>query len=384
MLCGGHFVVYLQMMNPSVPDSLVQDIQRKLLAWAQTALRDLPWRQHRTPYSVWVSEIMLQQTRVETVIPYYERWMERFPTVETLTQANLDQVLKLWEGLGYYARCRNLYRAAQIVASRFHGQLPESRQELAKLPGVGPYTVGAILSIAFGQDAAVLDGNVRRVLSRLFALPDDPRAADTRRKLWALSEELLPAGRAGPFNEALMDLGATVCTPKPRCMLCPLNQLCRAYEEGEPERYPPRARRQRVPHYSVTAGVIWRDGQLLLAQRPLDGLLGGLWEFPGGKQEPGETLAECLKRELREELAIQVQVGKQLATIRHAFTHFRITVYAFECQYDSDGEPQAIGVHDWRWVSPDDLDSFAFPVVDQKIIQVLRQPWEQAPLNLHS
>jgi A/G-specific adenine glycosylase len=277
-------------MQASKVDKYVrQTIQSQLLAWAETSLRDLPWRRERTPYRVWVSEIMLQQTRVETVIPYYQRWMSRFPTIGALAQADLGQALKCWEGLGYYARCRNLHRAAWIVVERHGGQLPERRGELLALPGIGPYTVGAILSLAFGQDAAVLDGNVRRVLSRLYALDDDPREAKTRQKLWALAESLLPPGKAGRFNEALMDLGATVCTPKgPRCANCPLNQVCQAYASGDAEGYPPPTRRAPTPHYHVTAAVIWRDGQVLIAQRPLDGLLGGLWEFPGGKQEKGE------------------------------------------------------------------------------------------------
>jgi A/G-specific adenine glycosylase len=317
---------------------------------------------------------MLQQTRVETVIPYFETWMERFPTVEALARANLDQVLKCWEGLGYYARGRNLHRAAQIVVEQHGGRLPASRQALIALPGIGPYTAGAILSLAFGLDAAVLDGNVRRVLYRLLALEDDPRDGKTRDGLWALAEYCIPPGKAGRFNEALMDLGATVCKPRgPECSRCPLHSDCRAYALGTPESYPPITRRAPTPHFDVTAGVIWRGDLLLIAQRPLDGLLGGMWEFPGGKREPGESLPECLVRELREEMQIEVDVGRPLTVVKHAFTHFRITVHAFECQYRSAGEPERIGVHDWRWVHPSELDALAFPVVDQKIVAVLRE-----------
>jgi A/G-specific adenine glycosylase len=358
-------------------------VQSILLRWAEASLRDLPWRRERDPYRVWVSEVMLQQTRVETVIPYYERWIARFPSIETLAKASLEEVLKHWEGLGYYARARNLLRAAGIVVRKHGGRLPDKKSDLLALPGIGPYTAGAILSIAFGQDAAVLDGNVRRVLSRLFAIDDDPKDGATRRKLWSLAGSLIPSGRAGIFNEALMDLGAVICTPKgPQCTLCPLPDLCQAYQLGDPESYPPPRKRAQTLHYDVTAGVIWRDGQVLIAQRPLDGLLGGLWEFPGGKQESGETLRECLQRELYEELGIRVEVGKKLAVINHAFTHFRITVHAFECQYRSTKEPQSIGVRDWRWVTLDQLDAYAFPVVDRKIISGLRTPWQQTPLDL--
>lgn len=365
----------------NLPESLVTTIQTRLLDWAQTALRDLPWRQVRDPYRVWISEVMLQQTRVETVIPYYLRWMEQFPTLATLARAEMGDVLKAWEGLGYYARGRNLHRAAQIVVREHGGQLPADREKLLALPGIGPYTVGAILSLAFDQDAAVLDGNVRRVLSRLMAIDDDPRTAQTRDKLWALAEVLIPSGQAGRFNEALMDLGATICTPHdPRCGLCPLNTVCQAYIRGDPEGYPQRNRRAPTPHYNVSAGVIWRGTQVLIAQRPLNGLLGGLWEFPGGKQEAGESLAECLIRELREELNVAVAVGDKVAVVRHGFTHFRITVYAFECRYLSSGEPQALGVEDWRWVTLDELDEYAMPVVDRKIAAAVHAAWRQPRL----
>jgi A/G-specific adenine glycosylase len=366
-----------QQADPASPTAA--EIQSQLLAWAEHGLRDLPWRTERTPYRVWVSEIMLQQTRVETVVPYFERWMAHFPTIEALARADLGDALKCWEGLGYYARCRNLYRAAQTVMRDHGGHLPESREALLALPGIGPYTVGAILSLAFDQDAAVLDGNVRRVFSRLYALSAKPGDKEARKELWALADSLIPAGRAGQFNEALMDLGATICTPrKPRCPHCPMQAICRAYALGDPEAYPPPRKRAPTPHYDVTAGVVWRGEQLLIAQRPLDGLLGGMWEFPGGKVEDGETLPGCLQRELREELEIEVQVGPQLTVVRHAYTHFRVTVYAFECLYDSPGEPTASGVEDWRWVALDQLDDYAMPVVDRKIVVVLRDAWRQA------
>jgi A/G-specific adenine glycosylase len=359
----------------------VSAIRSALLAWAETALRDLPWRQVRDPYRVWVSEVMLQQTRVETVIPYYLEWMKQFPTLRALAYAELGQVLKAWEGLGYYARCRNLHRAAQMVLEEHGGRIPDTREALLALPGIGPYTVGAILSLAFDQDAAVLDGNVRRVLARVFAIDDDPRQAETRQRLWRLAETLLPPGRAGQFNEALMDLGATVCTPRsPHCGVCPLGDQCQAFAQGNPEDYPPLRRRKATPHYNVSAGVIWRGDKMLIAQRPLDGLLGGLWEFPGGKQQEGETLRECLERELREELDIEVDVGEQIIVVQHAFTHFRITVYAFECRYLSDGEPKALGVHAWRWVDLDELDDYALPVVDRKIAAAVSDAWRQPRL----
>lgn len=372
MFCGPDRLWYTYVMV-NLPDALRQAIRSRLLSWASTSLRDLPWRGERDPYRVWVSEIMLQQTRVETVIPYYERWIARFPTVEALAQADLGEALKCWEGLGYYARCRHLHRAAQVVLRDHGGQLPDDRDALLALPGIGLYTVGAILSLAFAQDAALLDGNVRRVLSRLLALDSDPKAAQTRKTLWSWAESLTPPGEAGQFNEAMMDLGATICTPRhPLCAECPLREVCQAYAGGDPEGYPSPLRREPTPHYDVAAGVIWEGESVLIAQRPLDGLLGGLWEFPGGKREAGETLTQCLERELCEEMGIQVVVGTQLIAIKHAFTHFRVTVYAFECRYGSTHDPETIGVNDWCWARLEDLDRYPFSVVDQKIIVALR------------
>jgi A/G-specific adenine glycosylase len=315
---------------------------------------------------------MLQQTRVETVIPYYHRFLSRFPTLRSLAEADLDEVLKVWEGLGYYARARSLHRAARRVMEDHGGQLPADRDALLALPGIGPYTVGAILSLAFEQDAAVLDGNVRRVFSRLFAVGGDPRSAATRRRLWNLAEALLPPGQTGPFNEALMDLGATVCTARdPRCADCPLNKACQGYQGGNPEAYPSRVQRRLLPRYDIAVGVIWRGDELLISKRHADDLLGGLWELPGGKQESGETLEESLAREVREELGIEIAVGDLLTTVRHAYTHFRVTLHVFHCRYLA-GEPQALECADWRWVWPDQLDDFAFPAANRRILTRLR------------
>lgn len=363
--------------HPS-PDSIASS----LLAWSDTGqLRAMPWRalpgQARDPYAVWVSEIMLQQTQVATVIPYFRRWLDRFPTVEALAAASQDEVLKAWEGLGYYSRARNLHKAALVIVHQHEGQLPSKREALAALPGIGRYTVGAILSIAFGQRAAVLDGNVKRVLSRLYDIEEDIRAPATETHLWHLAEALV-AGvdptEAGPLNEALMDLGATLCAQRaPRCTVCPLRDLCLANARGTQELRPVKAPRKALPYFDVTAAVLLRPdypGQVLIAQRPSSGMLGGLWEFPGGKRHAGETLPECLRREIHEELGVDVEVGRHLISVRHAYTHFRITLHAFECRLLS-GEPQPIGVADWRWVRLDELAAFPFPVTDQKIIRAL-------------
>jgi len=361
-------------------------LAERLLAWHEAQPpRNYPWRtEPRTPYRVWVAEVMLQQTRTETASPYYERFLARFPTVEALAAASMDDVLKAWEGLGYYARARNLHRAAQQVVAA--GAFPATYEGWRALPGVGNYIAGAVLSLAYRQDVPAVDGNARRVLARLRAVEDDVTKAVTHRRLRAaqsgpqprldcvglVAAGLLPPGQAGAFNEALMDLGATVCTPRaPRCDECPWSSDCLARAQGRTESLPVRAPRRPTPHYDVTAAVIQRDSRLLIAQRRPDDMLGGLWEFPGGKCEPGESLPDCLRRELREELGIEVAVGEPVATIPHAYSHFRITLHAFRCTLLA-GEPRPIACADVRWVHPNELDAYAFPVTDQRIIAVLR------------
>jgi A/G-specific adenine glycosylase len=350
------------------------NIQPPLLAWYDRAAADLPWRQTSDPYRIWLSEIMLQQTQVATVIPYYERFLTMFPSVNDLAAAPLDSVLKLWEGLGYYSRARNLHRVAQIVAAECGGNFPAAAAELEKLPGIGRYTAGAIASIAFDENVPVLDGNVIRVFARLLDLPDVVTHTATKNRLWQQAEDWLPPERAGDYNQALMELGRTVCKPRqPLCAECPLVDHCQAFANGTQAERPVKARKAPVPHYDVAAGIIWNgDGKLLIAQRPLDGLLGGLWEFPGGKQEAGESLPECLRRELREELAINVQVNDLFVVVQHGFTHFKITLYAFNCDY-LDGPPQKQGVADFAWVRQDELAAYSFGKADREIISALHE-----------
>ncbi|MCB8984078.1 MAG: A/G-specific adenine glycosylase [Ardenticatenaceae bacterium] len=352
-------------------------IAQPLLDWWDAGHAAWPWRGTRDPYRIWVSEIMLQQTQIATVIPYYERWLARFPTVQDLAAASLDDVLKLWEGLGYYSRARHMHAAAQRVVADWHGRFPTTAAHLQTLPGIGRYTAGAIASIAFDEPVPVLDGNVIRVLSRLTDLPDDVTQTAVKNHLWQLAAGLVPPERPGDYNQALMELGQTICLPqKPLCLLCPLAGLCLARQRGTQLERPVKPPRQRTPHYDVVAGIIWQDGlgkdkQFLIAQRPLDGLLGGLWEFPGGKQEAGESLPAALEREIEEELALQIRVGDHLTSVKHAYTHFRITLHAFHAAY-LGGQPQHLGVADHAWVTLADLDRYAFAVTDRKIIEALR------------
>lgn len=347
-------------------------LRRSLLSWYTQAGRDLPWRHTRDPYAIWVSEIMLQQTQVQTVIPYYHRWLERFPTIPDLAQADQQAVLKCWQGLGYYARARNLHRAAQQIVQRHNGIFPTEMEVVLTLPGIGRTTAGGILSAAFNQPTPILDGNVKRVLARVLALEVPPKQALAQ--LWQVSEQVLDRQQPREFNQALMDLGATLCTRhQPDCHRCPWQAHCGAYNQGKQVEIPMTEPRSPLPHKHIGVAVIWNDqGQILIDRRPQDGLLGGLWEFPGGKQEPGETITACIEREIQEELGIAIRVGDPLITLDHAYTHYRVTLHVYQCQHLS-GEPQAIGCEAVRWVTLAELDDYAFPKANEKIIAALRQ-----------
>ena len=353
--------------------------QRDLLAWYRRVARPMPWRQTSDPYRIWISEVMLQQTRVDQARPYYERFVEAFPTVEKLAAAPLDEVLLRWEGLGYYSRARNLHRAAQKVVADFDGRLPRTSEAIRALPGVGPYTAAAVLSIAFGEPHAVLDGNVARVLARVFTVSADVKRTSTRRRLQALADGLIPADVPGDFNQAVMELGATACTPRqPVCLRCPIQSVCGAFAEGRPEAYPVSAKKPPVPHHDVAVGLVFNDrGEVLIQRRKEDGLLGGLWEFPGGKREGGETMEAACARELREELGIEVDVEAPFGRVDHAYSHFKVTLHAFRCRL-LRGTPIPQEGQPLRWVAPDALDGYAFPRANRRLIERLARS-RQAP-----
>jgi A/G-specific adenine glycosylase len=302
---------------------------------------------------------MLQQTQVATVIPYYQRFLKSFPTVHHLAKSDLSKVLKIWEGLGYYSRARNLHRASKIILNDFKGKIPDHLIDLLNLPGIGKYTAGAILSIAYNKEAPILDGNVKRVLSRLFAVSEDPKRAEG--PLWKISESLVPKGHSNSFNQAIMDLGATICAPKdPLCHRCPLHRYCKAKASGNPERYPSRGIKKRIPHIEAISGVILRNGKVLLHQRPLEGLLGGLWEFPNWKKQERGRLRLRLRDHIKKEMDMNVEVKKSLGTFKQTFTHFKLTLHVFNC------EPIA-GRGRGKWAPIKDLDQLAMSRVHRRI-----------------
>lgn len=339
----------------------------RLLNWYRQNSRTLPWRGDPDPYAIWVSEIMLQQTRVETVIPYFDKWMKLFPTIDDLANASEQGVLNAWEGLGYYSRARNLHKAAKIVTDQYEGKLPRDPHMLLQLPGIGRYTVGAIASIAFGLDEPTLDGNLRRVFARLFDVSEPADSPGGEKILWKLAEEYLPKGQAGDYNQALMDLGATICLPKnPRCLICPLMEICVSRANGTQEQRPVLKPKKETPHHNHAAGVILRrldntlHDEVLIAKRPSRGLLGGMWEFPNGrvKGDPAKGLESALETGYK----LKVRRGEALDVVQHAYTHFRVTVHAFRCELVSMSVNESL-----KWVKLGELDNYPMGKVDRQI-----------------
>jgi len=337
-------------------------IVERLLAWYRQHKRDLPWR-GGTPYAVWVSEIMLQQTQVATVIPFFERFLARFPTVDALAAAPIEEVLKQWAGLGYYARARNLHRAAQRIVEQFGGRIPDTPEEIETLPGIGRYTAGAILSIAYDIPRPLVDANVVRVLSRVFGLRGDPKSSANATALWSLAEQLVPIEAPGDFNQALMELGALVCEPaEPKCEGCPLLADCVAGNSPDPSALP------EIPPGRATVAVthsaaLIRDaaGRVLIAQRPLHGLWGGLWEFPRVVCNSGESPQEGAARAAREVAGVEVSIGAKIARVKHGVTHHRITLYGFDARLCAlDAVPSPLTCAQVRWESLDALENYAF------------------------
>ncbi len=346
----------------------------RLLEWYDANRRPMPWRADPTPYRVWISEIMLQQTQVDTVIPYFERFVARFPDIRSLARADLQDVLRAWQGLGYYARARNLHRAAGIVASEMDGRIPGSFEELRKLPGLGPYTAAAIASIAFGEAVPVVDGNVLRVFTRFWGIEDDIRRPRVRDALFDRLGPYVAGAPPSAFNQSIMELGALVCRPtSPDCPRCPIAAPCVARRENRTGELPVKSRAKPIPHHEIAVGVIWRRGRILVGRRRADQMLGGLWEFPGGKRRPGESLAETARREILEETGLEVVLDETpYAVVEHTYSHFRITLTAFPCRSDR-GRPVARSTDALRWVRLPDLSALPFPKANLAVIDAIRR-----------
>ena len=344
----------------------------KVLEWYQVHKREMPWRETKDPYKIWISEIMLQQTRVDQAWPYFERFIAQFPTVFELAVADQQQVLKAWEGLGYYSRARNLHAASKMIVEDFNGKLPESYDEIIKLKGIGPYTAAAITSIAFGKPNAVVDGNVVRVITRYFGIEEDVRSSKTTKEVQAHVDELISNEFPADFNQGMMEIGATICKPSnPDCLNCPIQSDCIATKMAKTDTIPFKSPAKKKPHKQIGVGIIEReDGKVLIALRPENVMLGGLWEFPGGKQEEGENIQQTVERELKEELGVEVHAYKEFMKLKHVYSHFSITLHAYSCTLIS-GEPKPKSSQEIRWVDISELEKFPFPKANKQLTKKL-------------
>ncbi|UCG51220.1 MAG: A/G-specific adenine glycosylase [Candidatus Latescibacterota bacterium] len=346
--------------------------QNRLRHWFEQNSRDLPWRHTNDPYLIWVSEVMLQQTQVKTVIPYFQKFVAEYPDILTLANASLNDVLRHWEKMGYYSRARNLHTAARQLVRDADGVVPPDYPSFRKLPGVGDYIASAVLSIAFGQPHAVVDGNTKRVLSRLFLIDAPANHSSSTAVFKKLAEEILDHGDPGLFNQAMMELGATVCKPRnPACDECPVKKHCKAFRAGQQDEYPIRIERRKTPKYHIAVGVVYKGDKILITRRKEKGLLGGLWEFPGGKVRKEESAAEACKREIEEEVNLDVEVTDHVTHVDHAYSHFKIGVDVFACRYLA-GKVKLNGPIDHRWILVEDTAHYPFPAVNHKIFPHLK------------
>ena len=354
-----------------MPKRLLPRVQPLFLKWFRENRRDLPWRKTSHPYPVWISEIMLQQTQVNTVIPYYNRWMKNFPTVQSLARAPLSKVLKAWEGLGYYSRARNLHLAAKIIVEKRRGKFPGSAQDWQDLPGIGRYTAGAITSIAFDQPEPLLDGNVMRVLSRLLAFKNPIDQTQGREALWQVAKQLIEGvapGSRGDFNQSLMELGAVVCLPEnPRCDICPVQKMCAAHKIKKETDFPVKTRKQKLEKLRTVAAVIWKKNRILLEKRPLDARWGGLWAFPHWTFQNEEKELEFLTKRVREDLGIEIKDWRNHCEIRHGFTKYNVRLRVYEGRCTVDETPP---LHVWAF--PKKLAALPLPRPHQKIAELIQ------------
>lgn len=353
----------------AVPDA--DPIRRALMEWYAVHQRRLPWRETRDPYAIWVSEMMLQQTQVAAVVGYYHRFLAAFPDVRALARADLQDVLKLWEGLGYYARARNFHKAANQVITRHGGRIPDDPDVFRALSGVGDYINAAVQSIAFGRPLAVVDGNVKRVLARLLTMEAPVNAAASYKLFKTKAEALLSEKDPGAFNQAVMELGALVCRPRsPLCPDCPVRPWCRAFRHGRVAAFPVKLQKAPVPHHPMAVGVVMKGDRVLIVRRPENAMLGGLWEFPGDRPRKGETGASACIRILSEQTGLAVAVESRLAEVRHAYTHFKITAEVFVCKWQS-GRVRRKGPTDHRWIRIAEIGKYPFPGFHHKFIAQL-------------
>lgn len=358
----------------------VPRLAQRLLRWFAVHQRALPWRRNRDPYRIWISEVMLQQTQVSTVIPYFERFLQTFPTIAALAAASQQDVLRLWEGLGYYRRARDLHKSAQILATEHNGQFPDDPQVVRRLPGFGQYTCNAVLSQAFDRRLPILEANSQRVLSRLFGRHDDPRTGPARRWLWQAAERILPKRRAGEFNQALMELGALVCTPlTPRCSKCPLASLCEAKRLGLQDQIPARTPSPATVAVREVAVVVRRGDQVLLVQRPDAGRWATMWEFPHVEVHEEETPSAAAERCLRTLVGVEADLDGEIVALRHTVTRYAITLICLEASY-RQGAFHSPFYANGVWLTAAELAAYPVSAPQRRLIKELTRPNRQRRL----
>ncbi|MEE8400508.1 MAG: A/G-specific adenine glycosylase [Desulfobacterales bacterium] len=351
----------------------VRSFRTCLTDWYDQNQRKLPWRETRDPYRIWVSEVMLQQTQVKTVLPYYQRFCDQLPDIQTLADATDQAVLKLWEGLGYYGRARNMHRAAKVIVEQHDGAIPDDLVTIKRLPGIGDYIAAAVLSIVYHQPHAVVDGNVKRVLARMYCSDLPVNKSSSHAHYQSVASTLIDAHDPGTFNQAMMELGATVCKPRnPECDRCPVRTFCMAAKKQKVDQYPQRVKSPPTPEYHISSGVVFKGNRILITRRKSEGLLGGLWEFPGGKVMVDETPENACIREIKEEAGLTVGIRSYLTRVKHAYTHFKIFMDVYLCDY-SNGRVRLNGPVDHRWIRPKEIDRYPFPGANHKFIPLLLQ-----------
>ena len=342
---------------------------KKLLIWYNNQSYDFPWRKNHKAYNIWISEIMLQQTQVLTVIPYYLKWIQKYPDIQLLQKSNIDDLLILWQGLGYYKRVHNIYKSSQRIACDYNNIFPNTYSDLVKLPGIGDYTASMILSIAFAVPKHIpIDGNIKRIMSRINMIPQNKSTLINYKKY---TKKYISQSNPGDSIQALMDIGREICKPKsPDCINCPLNDDCNAHLEGQVDKFPSKNRLKKIPHYYVVVGIIFKDDQFIISKRLKGKLLGNLWELPGGKIKENETQTECLHREIKEELDIKIYNVKKIGFINHQYSHMKLTITLFTCEYKT-GLAKALSSQEIKWIKYNQKKDFAFPRATHKLFELL-------------
>lgn len=345
----------------------------QLLDWYDANARDLPWRRSPEPYAVWVSEIMAQQTQIDRVIGYYKRWMDRFPDIATLARAHEEDVLKLWEGLGYYSRARNLLKAAQLIDRECQAVFPNDFAEIRSLPGIGDYTAGAISSIVFKQPEPAVDANVLRVFARLLDESKSVRETAVKARITRQVRSLMPEDRPGDYNQAIMEFGALVCSKRPACDECPVRSFCLAHERGTVGKRPVLPAQKKTIRVNMATGVLVHDGRVLIQKRRPDDVWPGLWEFPGGGIEEGETPDQTIVREYMEEVELDVEPTDKITVVTYSYTRYRVTMHCYLCRLTNGAcSPVFNEAVEGRFVTPDLLADYAFPAGHRRLIEFLQ------------